>query len=75
MAMEMVHYCHITCKCGHEAYVATSRWIHSDEVRRRAKCTVCGKRTVKDVVAVPARTGGYGDGPSQRLAGLKVIRV
>ncbi|WP_435167913.1 hypothetical protein [Falsirhodobacter sp. 1013] len=37
----------LTCACGHGGYVATSRW--QDEMLRRARCTVCGRRGAKDL--------------------------
>ncbi|WP_145963393.1 hypothetical protein [Paracoccus mutanolyticus] len=40
----MPTYWYITCDCGHWAHVATSRWLHRDELLRRSRCTSCGKR-------------------------------
>ncbi|AYF01249.1 hypothetical protein PY32053_01622 [Paracoccus yeei] len=40
----MPTYWYITCDCGHWAHIATSRWLHRDELLRRSRCTSCGKR-------------------------------
>ncbi|MEE2861240.1 MAG: hypothetical protein VYB46_10575 [Pseudomonadota bacterium] len=48
-----VTYYHLRCICGHESYVALSRWLHQDELRARATCGRCHCRQIKDVVMVP----------------------
>lgn len=48
-----VTYYHLRCICGHESYVALSRWLHRDELRVRATCRRCRCRQVKDVIMVP----------------------
>lgn len=34
----------IWCSCGHEGLADLGRFIHRDEVLRRARCSVCGKK-------------------------------
>lgn len=48
----MAEYIHIWCYCGHHATVALSRNIGRDETLHRARCTACGRRRAKDLIAV-----------------------
>jgi len=70
-----VTYYHLTCVCGHEAHVALSRWLHRDEIRRRAKCTACGSRQVREVRIVVDMVNTLINGPASGLEGLPVRRV
>ncbi|MEI4470904.1 hypothetical protein [Frigidibacter sp. MR17.24] len=69
-------YALITCACGHRATVAMSRWLHRDEVLRRARCSVCGRRGAVDMIALTGVVGGsMGLRPAREVVGLPVIEV
>lgn len=69
-----VHYVRVECACGHHAMIGTSRWLHRDELLRRARCSVCGKLGAVsmslNVVAV-----GMGRSIEEQLADLEGVRI
>ncbi|AGT07921.1 hypothetical protein JCM7686_0812 [Paracoccus aminophilus JCM 7686] len=54
------HRIFIHCRCGHVGCVTLGYFLHRDEMLRRARCTVCGKRDGWTVIVLPpAGSKGY----------------
>jgi|GEM_PF-7052214 len=73
----MPYYYRITCRCGHEASASLSKWLHRDEVLRRARCTACGRRAAIGLVTENVGEGGGAgwEERRERLRALPVINV
>ena len=70
-------YTMIQCVCGHRGYVATSRWLHRDEIMQRARCKVCRRKTAEALIALPGpRHAKEGEREfAAMLSALPVIEV
>jgi hypothetical protein len=73
---DRVSYYHATCPCGHDAYLATSRWVHRDFLLARMKCTGCGRRDRMSVtVILSPECKENGEHVNVILRTLKAIQV
>nr|WP_138918377.1 hypothetical protein [Paracoccus sp. TRP] len=61
---------HIWCHCGHEGPAGLDHWVHRDEVLRRARCTVCGRKGAKTMI-VPTEFPKMGCDPAADLEALR----
>lgn len=72
---DRVTYYYLTCACGHKRYIATSRWLHRDDLVRRAVCSACRLRQTTDVIVIAESSGGFISGIKPELVGLVVQKV
>ncbi|WP_411839391.1 hypothetical protein [Paracoccus sp. ME4] len=63
----------IRCRCGHEGRVGFSRWLHRDDVLRRTRCSVCGKKEGRNLRMLP--TPGSSVAWAEDLQGVPVHQV
>ncbi len=71
----MAAYYRIYCTCGRIGLIVLSRWLHRDEVLRRARCTVCGRRGAADLTWIHGQAPDSWSEVDPAMVNLPVIKV